>query len=247
VLLRLVFVLLITASLAANVHLLRRVNRGDREYLRRFLGQPGIRLLYRGGGLRTVVRTIVPVSLLATWLGVHAAVVILLQEKLPLVVTLVFTLGIVVLGINVLVVRLTGWPRFQVPAPFRGMSEAELQGWFSGPLPWDSIVDHLPLDVVDASAHGSTLLVRGHDWYLAIWAPWRGEIGGRPVGPDDAARDSMQQLGGQQLVAARALVPQEGVVVFEFTDGRVEVRPVPSEAPWRLRLPERTVAGTFRA
>jgi hypothetical protein len=250
VLFRVLILLALAVGVVANVHMVRRANRGDREFLQRFMEQPRMSMLYAGGGRLTWVRTLVPVSLLVNWLLVGTAVVVVLEDRTPALLAVVLVAGIVVLGLNFLVVRFTGWPRFQIPAPFRGKSEAELQTWFDADpdaVPWDAIADRLPLDVVDASADWATLLVRGRDWYLAIWAPWRGEVGGRPVGRNDATRDLVQHLGGQQLVAVRALAPPEGIVVVEFTDGRVEVRPAPSETPWRLRLPDRTVTGTFRA
>lgn len=249
---RVVIVLVLVVALVVNLDFVRRANRGDRDYLQRYLLHWRVRLLYAGGGLRTVVRTIVPVTLMITWCSIGAATALLIQDETPGPVLLGYVLGIAVLGMNVLVVRLTGWPAFQIPAPFRGMSEAELQSWFdadSTPGSGVSIADHLPLDVVDASFDSSVLVVRGQDWYLAAWSPWRGEIEGCQVDRDDAGtRDLVPLLSGQQLVAVHGRGPRRGVTVFELTRGRIEVDSDPRGRPWQLRLPERTVVvGAARA
>jgi hypothetical protein len=248
VLLRVLVVLVAVLLIALNVDIVRRARRGDREYLRRLAAQPA----YGGGGWLMFVRRIVPVSLLMSWLFACFGLAALLGSGESVVPVGGGLLGIVVLGINLLVVRLTGWPAFQIPAPFRGMSEAELQSWFdadSTPGSGVSIADHLPLDVVDASFDSSVLVVRGQDWYLAAWSPWRGEIEGCQVDRDDAGtRDLVPLLSGQQLVAVHGRGPRRGVTVFELTRGRIEVDSDPRGRPWQLRLPERTVVvGAARA
>jgi hypothetical protein len=130
VLIRLLILLTLAIGAVATVHMVRQASRGDRAFLQRFMEQPRMNLLYAGGGLLTLIRTIVPVSLLVNWLLVGTAAVVVLEGRTPLVLVLVFGAGVVVLGINLLVVRLSGHPRFLIPAPFRGMSEAELQAWW---------------------------------------------------------------------------------------------------------------------
>lgn len=81
-----------------------------------------------GGSLTAVVRSVVPLVVFSTWTSGFGLLVSFTGEQATVIFTFVF--GLPVVAANILFVRYTGWPRWQVPRTFRGMSEAELREWF---------------------------------------------------------------------------------------------------------------------
>jgi hypothetical protein len=77
------------------------------------------------------VRTMIPAAMLALWVCSVGIFVVVLQIGDSGAAS-VGVLGALVGLINVLVVKNTGRPAWQVPATFRRMTEAELEEWFGG-------------------------------------------------------------------------------------------------------------------
>ena len=103
--------------------------------------------------------------------------------------------------------------------------------------PYPDVAPHLPVEIAGTAVDGSELTIWGSDWTLIVTGSWEGTIDGRAVYPDDDdLPDQLRALVGEALLGVGSVDTDD--VGFQFSNGVLFVAPHPTEAAWRLRLPD---------
>ena len=108
--------------------------------------------------------------------------------------------------------------------------------------PYHDVAGHLPVEIAGASVDAAELTIWGSDWTLIVTGSWEGTIDGRAIYPDDDdLPDQLRALVGEALLAVGSVDADD--VGFQFSNGVLFVAPHPTEAAWRLRLPNDEFSG----
>jgi hypothetical protein len=127
-------IILFSLAVAAtiNLALLRRPRRGFLSRMRNF------QRAFVGDSATAFVRSIIPLSMLAIWVGAIGPLVSFAisssangteGSSAALALLLAFPVVLLLVSVLFLVVRVVGRPRWAIPRAFRGKSEAELEAW----------------------------------------------------------------------------------------------------------------------